>query len=91
MGASGTAVTFVTAAEFMAIRDIEKLLGYPIECVLLGGYDWDPGREAAEAARPARLTAARRVHSAEERARRGKVVSGRRRFCGGPGSFGLRL
>ena len=53
-GATGTAVTFVTAAEFMAVRDIEKLLGYPIERVSLEGYDWDPGREAAEAARPAR-------------------------------------
>ncbi len=50
-GATGTAVTFVTAAEFIAIREIEKLLGYPVERVSIEGYDWDPGREEAESSR----------------------------------------
>ncbi|MCI0435499.1 MAG: DEAD/DEAH box helicase [Gemmatimonadetes bacterium] len=51
-GAAGTAVTFFTAADFITLREIEKLIGHPIERVSLEGYDWDPGRAEAEAAKP---------------------------------------
>ncbi|MGH7501106.1 MAG: DEAD/DEAH box helicase [Longimicrobiales bacterium] len=48
-GASGTAVTFMTAAEVTIVRDIERLVGRPIEKISLEGYDWDSKRDSARA------------------------------------------
>ena len=47
-GASGTAVTFMTAGEVTIVRDIERLLGRAIDKVSLEGYDWDSNRGAAD-------------------------------------------
>jgi ATP-dependent RNA helicase RhlE len=48
-GASGTAVTFMTAGEVTAVRDIERMIGRPIDKISLEGYDWDSMRGSAEA------------------------------------------
>jgi ATP-dependent RNA helicase RhlE len=47
-GASGTAVTFMTAGEVTIVRDIERLLGRAIDKVSLEGYDWDSKRGATD-------------------------------------------
>jgi ATP-dependent RNA helicase RhlE len=39
-GASGDAITFMTAAELGQVRSIERLLGYPLPRVSLEGYDY---------------------------------------------------
>jgi ATP-dependent RNA helicase RhlE len=48
-GAAGTAVTFMTASEVSIVRDIERLIGRPIEKISLEGYDWDTKRDSTEA------------------------------------------
>jgi ATP-dependent RNA helicase RhlE len=39
-GASGDAITFMTAAELGQVRSIERVLGYPLARVSLEGYDY---------------------------------------------------
>jgi ATP-dependent RNA helicase RhlE len=39
-GASGDAITFMTAAELGQVRSIERVLGYPLPRVSLEGYDY---------------------------------------------------
>lgn len=41
-GATGSAVTFMTAGELPAVRGIERLLGAPIPRISLPEYDYDP-------------------------------------------------
>jgi len=41
-GATGSAVTFMTAGELPAVRAIERLLGAPIPRISLPEYDYDP-------------------------------------------------
>jgi ATP-dependent RNA helicase RhlE len=47
-GASGTAVTFVSAGELAAMKDIERVLGYPLVRISLPDYDYDGGSQPAE-------------------------------------------
>jgi len=49
-GASGDAITFMTAGELALVKAIEYTLGYAIERVSLEGYDY-PGSSAAAASR----------------------------------------
>jgi ATP-dependent RNA helicase RhlE len=39
-GASGDAITFMTAAELGQVRSVERVLGYPLPRVSLEGYDY---------------------------------------------------
>lgn len=55
-GAHGTAVTFVSATELMAMKDIERLLGEPLPRISLKGFDYDS--EFLESERPKRRQAA---------------------------------
>ncbi|MGH7477762.1 MAG: DEAD/DEAH box helicase [Longimicrobiales bacterium] len=52
-GATGDAVTFMTAPEFTQIKAIQWLLGYEIERVSLRGFDYAGGVEPKPAAVPA--------------------------------------
>jgi hypothetical protein len=39
----------MTAGEVTAVRDIERMIGRPIDKISLEGYDWDSLRGSAEA------------------------------------------
>jgi ATP-dependent RNA helicase RhlE len=54
-GASGDAITFMTAAELGQVRSIERLLGYALPRVSLEGFDYG-GTSAAQAEPGARPT-----------------------------------
>ncbi|HET6352583.1 MAG TPA: DEAD/DEAH box helicase [Coriobacteriia bacterium] len=43
-GASGTAISFVDETEHDTLRDIERILGLPIVCEDLDGFDYHPAR-----------------------------------------------
>jgi ATP-dependent RNA helicase RhlE len=47
-GASGVAVTFVSAGELAAMKDVERVLGYPLPRISLPEYDYEGGSPAAE-------------------------------------------
>jgi ATP-dependent RNA helicase RhlE len=47
-GASGTAVTFVSAGELAAMKDIERVIGYPLPRVSLPDYDYEGGAQLTE-------------------------------------------
>jgi ATP-dependent RNA helicase RhlE len=52
-GATGTAVTFLSAAELGAMKDIERLLGRTLPRLSMPGYDYDDaGSNGATARRP---------------------------------------
>jgi ATP-dependent RNA helicase RhlE len=55
-GSAGTAVTFMTAAEETAVREIERVLGTRLERVSLEGYDFDHTPRIREAAQPVATT-----------------------------------
>jgi ATP-dependent RNA helicase RhlE len=42
-GASGTAVTFVSGGELAAMKDIERIIGYPLPRISLPEYDYEGG------------------------------------------------
>jgi ATP-dependent RNA helicase RhlE len=48
-GASGTAVTFVSAGELAAMKDIERVIGYPLARISLPEFDYEGGGELLEA------------------------------------------
>jgi ATP-dependent RNA helicase RhlE len=52
-GASGTAVTFLSAAELGAMKDIERLLGRTIPRISLPGFDYETSSPDAAPRRPA--------------------------------------
>jgi ATP-dependent RNA helicase RhlE len=47
-GASGTAVTFVSAGELAAMKDIERIIGYPLPRISLDEFDYEGGAQATE-------------------------------------------
>jgi ATP-dependent RNA helicase RhlE len=47
-GASGTAVTFVSAGELAAMKDIERIIGYPLGRISLPDYDYEGGSQLAD-------------------------------------------
>jgi ATP-dependent RNA helicase RhlE len=47
-GASGTAVTFVSAGELAPMKDIERILGYPLQRISLPDFDYEGGAQPAE-------------------------------------------
>ncbi|HSJ06182.1 MAG TPA: DEAD/DEAH box helicase [Longimicrobiales bacterium] len=47
-GASGTAVTFVSAGELAAMKDIERVLGYPLPRISLPEFDYEGGAKPVE-------------------------------------------
>jgi ATP-dependent RNA helicase RhlE len=49
-GASGTAVTFVSAGELAAMKDIERIIGYPLGRISLPDYDYEGGGQLADKA-----------------------------------------
>jgi ATP-dependent RNA helicase RhlE len=53
-GASGDAITFMTAAELGQVRSIERVLGYALPRVSMEGYDYGgtPAAQAEPGARP---------------------------------------
>jgi len=51
-GASGTAVTFMSAGDIALLRDIERLLGYPVERISLPEFDYEGGTLADQPAKP---------------------------------------
>ncbi len=57
-GASGTAVTFMSATELAAVKDIERLLGEPLPRVSLEAYDYAGGALASQSAPVARVNRA---------------------------------
>jgi len=50
-GASGTAVTFMSAGDIALLKDIERLLGYPVERISLPEYDYEGGTQADQPAK----------------------------------------
>jgi ATP-dependent RNA helicase RhlE len=51
-GASGTAVTFMSAGDIALLKDIERLLGYPVERISLPEFDYEGGSVADQPAKP---------------------------------------
>jgi ATP-dependent RNA helicase RhlE len=47
-GASGTAVTFVSAGELAAMKDIERVIGYPLPRISLPEFDYEGGAQLGE-------------------------------------------
>jgi ATP-dependent RNA helicase RhlE len=47
-GASGTAVTFVSGGELAAMKDIERVIGYPLPRISLPDYDYEGGASLPE-------------------------------------------
>jgi ATP-dependent RNA helicase RhlE len=47
-GASGTAVTFVSAGELAAMKDIERVIGYPLARTSLPDFDYEGGEQLAD-------------------------------------------
>jgi ATP-dependent RNA helicase RhlE len=47
-GASGTAVTFVSSGELAAMKDIERIIGYPLPRISLPDYDYEGGGQPTE-------------------------------------------
>ncbi|CAN5802216.1 hypothetical protein BH23GEM9_BH23GEM9_16680 [soil metagenome] len=47
-GASGTAVTFVSAGELAAMKDIERVIGYPLPRISLPDFDYEGGSQPTE-------------------------------------------
>jgi ATP-dependent RNA helicase RhlE len=47
-GASGTAVTFVSAGELAPMKDIERVIGYPLPRISLPDYDYEGGAQPTE-------------------------------------------
>ncbi|HSJ25709.1 MAG TPA: DEAD/DEAH box helicase [Longimicrobiales bacterium] len=47
-GASGTAVTFVSGGELAAMKDIERIIGYPLPRISLPDFDYEGGAQPAE-------------------------------------------
>jgi ATP-dependent RNA helicase RhlE len=47
-GASGTAVTFVSAGELAAMKDVERVLGYPLQRISLPEFDYEGGAKPVE-------------------------------------------
>ena len=52
-GASGTAVTFMSAGDLMLMKDIERVLGYGVPRISLPDFDYEGGAMAETPARPA--------------------------------------
>jgi ATP-dependent RNA helicase RhlE len=48
-GASGTAVTFVSAGELAAMKDIERIIGYPLPRISLPDFDYEGGAQPVDA------------------------------------------
>jgi ATP-dependent RNA helicase RhlE len=59
-GASGDAITFMTAAELGQVRSIERVLGYALPRVSLEGYDYAGSPAGATPSRPAAPGGSRR-------------------------------
>jgi len=47
-GASGTAVTFVSAGELAPMKDIERVIGYPLPRISLPDFDYEGGAQPTE-------------------------------------------
>jgi ATP-dependent RNA helicase RhlE len=47
-GASGTAVTFVSGGELAAMKDIERIIGYPLPRISLPDFDYEGGAQLAD-------------------------------------------